>query len=264
MTAYRVANLAKIKKAKVVRLSRSKAAETEKLLIQTRKRYEKLLFENFTYFFFKHFRITIFGSAAVKEDEEYFKFVEKMTRKLGEEIQVDIVTGGGDGLMLAANQGLREAQVELQKKHKKVHCKNFGIRVDLPHESGEDNKVDMPEKVWNFSTRLEEFIRSSNGIYLAPGGFGTDLEAAMFIQLKQRWRIEEDFPIIAHPFWKPIFEQENQIFFDDQIKNGHTPLIDKQDKKLVYYTDEISEIIKIFKKHYLKWEKLKKKVKWED
>ncbi len=161
MTAYRVANIDKIKKAKKVHLSRSKASEAERLLTESRKRYEKLLFESFPYSYFQNFRVTVFGSSLVKRQDGYFKFIEELTKKLGEEIKVDIITGGGSGLMLAANQGLRDAQQEMRENYEKVDCKNYGIKVDLGNnESGKDNPVDISEKVWNFSNRLEEFIRS--------------------------------------------------------------------------------------------------------
>ncbi len=263
MSSYRIDNLAKFKKAKKIALSKKAAAEIEKELFKTRQKYEVLLGKSFAPSYFENFRITIFGSGLLSdEDVEYFNFVKKLTEKLGEEMQVDIVTGGGGGLMLAANCGLEEAKIELKKKHKKILCHNRGIKVNLANEFGRNKKLDVIENFQNFSTRLEEFVRTSNGIYLAPGGFGTDLEASMFVQLKQRWKLEEDFPILAHPFWKPIFEHENQILFDKQIENGRTPFITKSDKKIIFYTKNLNEIVKTFKKSFRGWKKLRKKVEW--
>ena len=265
MSAYRLTTLAKIKKAKTITLSRKKARETEKILSNSRKRYEKLLRDSFLFSFLGSFRITIFGSGMLEEtNSEYFKFVESLTKKLGKEMQVDIITGGGGGLMLAANEGLEAAKVELKKKHRKIHCENFGLRVNLPEEIGKNENLDVIEDFQNFSTRLEEFVRISHGIYLAPGGFGTDLEAAMFVQLKQRWKIEQDFPILAHPFWKPIFGNENKVLFDDQVENGHTPFIEEDDKEIIYYTKDLNKIVRIFKKRYSAWKKLREKVKFTE
>jgi predicted Rossmann-fold nucleotide-binding protein len=232
-------------------------------LIRNQKAYEKSLAESFPYAYFEHFRITFFGSGLItnKNSKEY-RFVEKLAKKMGESMSVDIVTGGGGGLMLAANEGLAEAQKTMKKKYKNINCHNLGIKVDLSHEMGRNEFLDKEENFQNFSTRLEEFVRTSNGVYLAPGGFGTDLEAAMFVQLKQRWRMEGDFPILAHPFWRPIFEHENKIMFQKQIANGGTPLIAKEDLHIVKYTSDIKEIIKIFKENFYQWENLKKKVKW--
>jgi len=263
MPAYRIATLEKLKNDKSIVLSRSKAKRINDSLESSRKRYEKSLFDSFPYSYLESFRITIFGSGLFEEqDSEYFHFVTHLTKKLGKEMQVDIVTGGGGGLMLAANEGLEAAKAELKKEHRTIHCKNRGIRADLPHELGRNERLDVVEEYRNFSTRIEEFVRTSNGIYLAPGGIGTDLEASMFIQMKQRWKLEADFPILAHPFWRPIFEHENKIMFDDQIKKGHTPFITKDDLNIVHYTTDLDEIVKIFQKQYKAWEALRKKVKW--
>ena len=263
MSAYRLAAIEKFKHLKSIKLSRSMSKRTESKLDRAQKNYEKSLAESFPYSYFDHFRITVFGSGLLtdKKSRDY-RFIEQLTKKLGEEMQADIVTGGGGGLMLAANEGLSEAQADLKKDHKKVNFHNLGIKVDLAREMKQNNCLDEEKNFLNFSTRLEEFVRSSNGIYLAPGGFGTDLEAAMFVQLKQRWRIEADFPILAHPFWRPIFEHENKIMFDEQISRGLTPLIAKEDLHLVHYTSNPKEIVKIFKKHHGEWDKLRKKVKW--
>jgi predicted Rossmann-fold nucleotide-binding protein len=263
MSAYRLAAIEKFKQVKEIKLSRSKGKSAERKLESSRKKYEKCLAESFPHSYFDRYRITVFGSGLLtdKKSNDY-RFIEHLTRKLGKEMQVDIVTGGGGGLMLAANEGLAEAQADLRKANKKVSCRNLGIKVDLSHEMGRNDYLNEEENFLNFSTRLEEFVRTSNGIYLAPGGFGTDLEAAMFVQLKQRWRMEADFPILAHPFWRPIFEHESKIMFNKQIANGRTPLIAEEDLYLIKYTSDLNEIVKIFKENRRQWEEVRKKVKW--
>jgi len=264
LSAYRLTAIEKFKASPEIRLSRSREKIAEFKLDHSRKVYEKALAQSFPYSYFENFRITVFGSGLLADTTSNdYRFVEHLTRKLGKEMQVDIVTGGGGGLMLAANEGLSEAQTDLRKNHKKVLCRNLGIKVDLSHEMGRNEFLDKEKNFLNFSTRLEEFVRTSNGIYLAPGGFGTDLEASMFVQLKQRWRMESDFPILAHPFWRPIFERENEIMFKKQIANGRTPLIAEEDLYLVHYTADLKEIVKIFGDSKKKWEELRKKVKWE-
>ncbi|MCF7845723.1 MAG: LOG family protein [Candidatus Peribacteraceae bacterium] len=263
MSGYRLNSVAKFKSGKVIQLSRSDGKAVEEKLDKAQQNYERLLEKSFPYHFFESYRITIFGSSAIEdENSPEFKFVEQLAEKLGEAMQVDIVTGGGGGLMLAANEGLENAKKVFIKNHKKVTFRNYGIRVSLPNEIGRNDRLDVIEDFENFSTRLEEFVRTSNAVYLAPGGFGTDLEAAMFVQLKQRWKIEADFPIIAHPFWKRVYEKENKMMFDGRVKNGCAPLIDAADKKLIQYSKSIPEIVRIFKKHHHAWQKLRKKVKW--
>lgn len=263
MSAYRLTAVEKFRNSEEIVLSRQESKVAGQKLNKNLQAYEKSLGESFPYSYFKHFRVTFFGSGLItnKKSKDYI-FIERLAEKLGEEIMIDVVTGGGGGLMLAANEGLAAAKEKLKKIHKNVSCHNIGIKVDLTHEMGQNEFLDEEENFMNFSTRIEEFVRTSNGIYLAPGGFGTDLEAAMFVQLKQRWRIEPDFPILAHPFWRPIFEHENKIMYQKRIANGRTPLIAEEDLYLIKYTSDIKEIVSIFKDQHRQWCKLKKKITW--
>lgn len=262
MSSYRNSQLATVFKSDKVILSRSQGAALKSKLDRLTQDYEKTLRKEFLYTYFESFRVTIFGSAKIKNTKsEEFKFIEKLSRHLAKAIDaVDIVTGGGGGIMLAANKGL----VEARKNDQKIQGKNLGIMVDLPTGDKGNGCLDEMETYENFSVRLEEFIRKSNGIYLAPGGYGTKLEAAMFIQLKQKKKFEHIFPIVAHPFWKPIINYGNDIFFDRRVEHGQAPLIDEKDKRLVIYTDDISEIVKIFKRAHHEWEQLKRKVEYVD
>lgn len=263
MPGYRLNSVANFKNEKSIRLSRSAGMAAEEKLDRAQKNYERALEKSFPFHFFDSYRVTIFGSSMVEnKNSSEFQFIEQLAKKLGEEVQVDIVTGGGGGLMLAANKGLEKAKETFAKNHKKASFQNYGIRVSLPNEIGRNDRLDVVEDFENFSTRLEEFVRTSNAVYLAPGGFGTDLEAAMFVQLKQRWKIEPDFPILAHPFWKNIYEKENQLMFDTRVKNGNAPLIDAVDKNLLRYSKDVNEIVRILKKHHHIWQKLRAKVKW--
>jgi predicted Rossmann-fold nucleotide-binding protein len=261
MPSYRNSNLNKVFAAKEVILSRSEGKKLREKLNQSVKSYEEAIRDEFLYTYFEDFRITIFGSGKVDKRSKDFKFIEKLTKHLSKSmIDVDIVSGGGDGLMLAANLGLENAKKE---KHGKIRGKNFGILVDLPNGDEEGNDcLDKTEKFENFSTRLEDFIRVSNGIYLAPGGMGTALEEAMFLQLKQKEKFEHIFPIVAHPFWKPIINYQNDAFYDKRIEEGNQPLIAEKDKNLITYTDSVEEVVKIFKKAHREWMQLKRKVKY--
>jgi len=266
MTSYRIAGLRKIYTSEKIELSHKKNREIEKKLEKSRYQYEQNIRKSFIHSYFHSYRITIFGSAKIHDiSAENFRFVSNLTKRLGKVMDIDIVTGGGGGLMLAANHGLAEAVIEAKKNNRKHNGKNLGIMVDLPGgEGGEkflqgNGYLDYSKKFENFSTRLEEFVRDSNGVYLAPGGFGTDLEAAMFIQLKQKGKLEYNFPILAHPFWKPIFNYEKHLMYGKRIKKGKTAYITENDLNLIYYTDNISEIVRIFKKSYSSWKNLKKK-----
>ncbi|MFH0776917.1 MAG: LOG family protein [Patescibacteria group bacterium] len=258
MPAYRVAELNKLYNSTKLTIDLKKARAAEEALEQTRQNYERLLRETFLASYLDNYRVTIFGSSRIEPGSETFNFVRNLAQKLGTEMDLDVVTGGGGGLMLAANLGLKNARA----KKKNSRAKNFGIMVDLEHEEGRNDCLDVTRRFENFSTRLESFIRSSNAIYLAPGGLGTDLEAAMFMQLKQLKRLEPTFPILAHPFWKPIFNYENGIMYHKQLKMGRTTLISKDDLILVHFTDNLKEIGHILKASYDGWLAERAKVKF--
>lgn len=247
----------------LVTLSPTRGEAIQKELADAATRYEHLLEESAMYAFTDAFRVTVFGSARGSTPENPdFRFISHLTRRLGEEMNVTVVTGGGPGMMLAANFGLSEAIDEAKARHKKVDDQNIGIMVDLPFETKPNACLDVYEKFENFSTRLEEFIRLSHGIYLAPGGWGTDLEAAMFLQLKQLDKLEPGFPIVAHPFWQPIFERAGLAMYDERKHNGMPELIGPEDKQLVHFTADVEEAVKIFKRAHARWETLKKNVRY--
>ena len=264
MTAYRIAALTSALASPTIPLSRTHARELEKRLDAARQEYEYLIAESFPYTYFDRFRITVFGSARADQDNKSdFTFISHLTRRLGEKIDVDIVTGGGGGLMYAANFGLAQAIAEFRTAKKKTQEKNLGILVDLPHGEGANKILDKKEKFHNFSARLEEFIRRSHGIYLAPGGIGTELEATMFMQLKQLGSLEHLFPIVAHPFWKPIIHKSYNAMYKKRLREHKIPLISAHDTQLVHFTDDIPEIVSIFKNEHKAWEKLRTKIIWK-
>jgi len=258
MPSYRVVELEKLYRSKNITIDLAEAKELEEKLGETTKKYEQLLRKTFLASYLDNYRVAIFGSSRVESESDTFHFVKNLTCRIGSEIDADIVTGGGGGLMLAANLGLEKAQ----QCRKDSRSKNLGIMVDLEHEEGRNNCLDATRKFENFSTRLESFVRSSNAIYIAPGGIGTDLEAAMFMQIKQLKKLEPTFPILAHPFWKPIFNYENGLMYQKRIKNGRTTLISKNDLTLIHFTDNLKEIVHILKASYNGWLRLRKKVKF--
>ena len=128
----------------------------------------------------KHeFRVTIFGSARIKNNSSVYKQIYALGKMLAEN-GIDIVTGGGPGLMAAASNGHKAG-----RKNKKNSSHAIGLEIDLPKEQKTNKGVDILRKFKRFSNRLDNFMLLSNVIVIAPGGVGTLLELFYSWQLVQ-------------------------------------------------------------------------------
>lgn len=133
------------------------------------------------------FRVVIFGSARIQPQDETYRMVYRIARALAER-GIDIVTGGGPGLMEAANRGVLDV---VQRE-----SRSFGLPIDLPALNEPINRhLDVKSSHRRFSTRLDEFMRLSNAVVVAPGGIGTLLEMLYVWQLLQVG-LTNDRPVI--------------------------------------------------------------------
>ncbi|MFN3652700.1 MAG: LOG family protein [Armatimonadota bacterium] len=129
------------------------------------------------------FRVCIFGSARIRPEDPTYQTVYQMSRMLTE-LNIDIVTGGGPGLMEAANRAVRDAHNGTSR--------SIGLPIHLPKVKELANKhLDIKSEHKRFSSRLDEFMRMSHAIIVAPGGIGTLLELTYVWQLIQVGMIEE-------------------------------------------------------------------------
>ncbi|MBK7232834.1 MAG: TIGR00730 family Rossman fold protein [Saprospiraceae bacterium] len=174
--------------------------------------------------------ITVFGSARFKRDHPYYKITEEIAAKIAN-LGFTILTGGGPGIMEAANKGARS-----------VGGKSVGCNIILPNEQFPnpylDNFVDMDY----FFTRKTMLIKYSYGFVVMPGGFGTLDELFEAITLIQTGKLT-NFPIIlfGSSFYKEMIE-----FIDVMAKEG---TISPQDRDLLFVTDDIDEAVDIIKEH---------------
>src|SRR3989338_5593600 len=124
-----------------------------------------------------HFKVSIFGSARVGNKDSNYKEVYMLAKLLGEN-GIDVVTGGGPGLMEAANSGHK-----IGSKKTKAH--SIGLGIKLPREQGFNKSLDYKETFMRFTSRLDKFMLLSNAVIVAPGGIGTLLELFYTWQLVQ-------------------------------------------------------------------------------
>ncbi len=144
------------------------------------------------------FRVTIFGSARVSPGDPQYDDVRRLAIRLTE-LGCDIITGGGPGLMQAANEGAQIGDPGDETD-------SVGIRVALPFEQGANPFVEKVYTHRTFFTRLHHFVRLSNAYVVMPGGLGTTLELLMVWQLLQVRHLEGVPLILVGPMWRELVD----------------------------------------------------------
>jgi len=147
----------------------------------------------------ERFRVTIFGSARPESDHWVYQEVRRLAASLSA-LGCDIVTGGGPGLMQAANEGASDAAGG------GVAAANMGIRVELPFEQSVNPFVEETFEHQTFFTRLHHFVLVSDAFVVAPGGIGTVLETMMIWQLLQVQHLHEVPLVLVGPMWRGLVE----------------------------------------------------------
>ena len=177
------------------------------------------------------YRVSIFGSARIKPDTKEYKGVYTLAKELAEN-GADIVTGGGPGLMEAANAGVKEGSSSKSK--------SFGIRIDLPFEATPNEHLDIKFYHKRFSSRLDEFMRISHAVVVTPGGIGTLLELLYTWQLIQVNHISARPIILVGDMWNGFF---------DWIKSEplKAQLLDKADLDNIVIVKNVHEVTKLLK-----------------
>lgn len=137
--------------------------------------------------------VSIFGSARVKDNDFYYKKTVSLSRQLVE-AGYAVITGGGPGIMEAANRGAAEA-----------NGVSIGLNINLPHEQKLNKYVNMPLTFKYFFTRKVMFMKYAVGFIVMPGGFGTLDELFESLVLTQTEKLGI-FPIVLYgeEFWKPM------------------------------------------------------------
>jgi uncharacterized protein (TIGR00730 family) len=139
--------------------------------------------------------VSIFGSARTPRDHPRYAHARAVARRLGE-AGFAIITGGGPGIMEAANRGARDAGVP-----------SVGLGIDLPHEQSLNRWVDLELTFHYFFVRKVMFVRYASGFVVFPGGFGTLDELFEAATLRQTQKIRY-FPIVLADtaFWGGLHE----------------------------------------------------------
>lgn len=187
------------------------------------------------------FRVCIFGSARIKPDDDIYLATERIAYLLAKD-GIDILTGGGPGLMEAANKGAKEGQLESGSR-----SKSFGISIDLGNREAANEHLDIKHHHRRFSSRLDDFMRLSNVVIVTPGGIGTLLELVFTWQLLQVGHMT-DRPIVllGRDFWQGLLDWTRNT----QVARG---LVGPNDLRWLHTVDTPEEVAEIVRTEHRKF-----------
>jgi uncharacterized protein (TIGR00730 family) len=174
--------------------------------------------------------VSIFGSARIKRNTKYYNDAVE-TSKLLSAKGISIISGGGPGIMEAANRGAK-----LGKKGKSA-----GLNIELPHEQTPNQFQDISLEFRYFFVRKLMFVRYASAFICFPGGFGTLDELFNILTLIQTGKTK-NFPVILYDeaHWKDLMEFIN-------FKLSSQKYINEEDKKLIKIANSPQEVVKMLK-----------------
>jgi len=177
--------------------------------------------------------VTIFGSARVLPGSEPYETAYEMAKKVAAE-GFTIITGGGPGVMEAANKGALDAGAQ-----------SVGLNITLPMEQRPNPYITTLLNFRYFFVRKVMFVKYSQGFIIMPGGFGTLDELFESITLIQTQKIQP-FPVflVGRSFWQPLLTwMENTLEGKGLISEG--------DRKIMNLVDSSEEVLSILKNNRL-------------
>ena len=142
------------------------------------------------------FRVTIFGSSRIARGDALFQSARDLASQLSQ-LGCDIITGGGPGLMEAANEGAQEGDLSGKTK-------SYGLHIELPFEYKPNPYIDRLSLHRTFFSRLHHFVRLSHAYVVLPGGVGTCLETFMIWQLLQVGYIKDRPLVLLGEMWNGL------------------------------------------------------------
>lgn len=144
------------------------------------------------------FRVTIFGSSRIARGDALFNSARDLAFQISQ-LGCDIVTGGGPGLMEAANEGAQEGDVTGKTK-------SYGLHIELPFEYEPNKYIDRLSSHRTFFSRLHHFVRLSRAYVVLPGGIGSSLETFMIWQLLQVGYLQDRPLVLLGEMWHGLLE----------------------------------------------------------
>jgi len=176
--------------------------------------------------------VSIFGSARARRGNRYYQDAVRMAEALSE-AGFSIITGGGSGIMEAANRGARKGSGT-----------SIGLNIRLPEEQKANGYSDTVIQFNYFFARKVMFVKYACAFVALPGGFGTLDEVFEALTLKQTGKIH-DFPVILFgaDYWKGLLRWIQQNALRERM-------VSRRDLSLFKVTDDVDEVVQIIERHY--------------
>ena len=186
----------------------------------------------------ERYRVAIFGSARAQPGTWVYDEVKRVAAALTT-MGCDIVTGGGPGLMQAANEGARSTGLA---------DRSVGIRVELPFEQEVNPFVEQVTEHRTFFTRLHHFVIASDAFVVVPGGIGTVLEMLMIWQLLQVRHMENVPLILVGKMWRGLVDWGRTSLLDPRL-----PLASPPDLDIPRCVDTADDAISLVRQFHSEW-----------
>lgn len=176
--------------------------------------------------------VSIFGSARTSPEHPYYKLTIDIARELSDS-GFSVVSGGGPGIMEAANKGAFEGK-----------SPSIGLNIMLPHEQAGNPYQDISLTFRHFFSRKVMFVKYASAYVVLPGGFGTLDELAEILTLVQTKKSRRIPIILVHrPFWEGLLNWFATTMVDEGV-------INKEDLNLIQIIDEPKQISNAIFEHY--------------
>ena len=171
--------------------------------------------------------VTVFGSARTPADDPYYRQAEELGRRLAE-VGLSVITGGGPGIMEAANKGAQDAGGT-----------SVGLGIELPFEQQLNDYIDIGMTFRYFFARKTCFLKYSQGFVTFPGGYGTLDELFEALTLIQTQKVT-NFPLVLFgaEFWDGMLDWVRGTL-------EQTGKISPEDLDLIHVTDDVEEVVTI-------------------
>jgi uncharacterized protein (TIGR00730 family) len=176
--------------------------------------------------------VTMFGSARIAPDSPYYVLAERTSRLLSD-AGFSVISGGGPGIMEAANKGAFHGK-----------SPSVGLNIQLPHEQRANHYQDISQTFRHFFARKYMFVRFASAYVVMPGGFGTLdelMEALTLIQTAKSRRIP--LILMCSSFWQGMIDWFRERLLEEKM-------IDPEDMDLIQLIDEPEKVVEAIFKHY--------------